>query len=194
MKQIIIVIIVFWSQYLQAEPVNKVKVALFHTFSKSSSFCYDPYGQNLERGVRLAWDDFKKEHTKLLYDISFAKYDYDDSKLKAIEVVEDATRDGVSVGMGFICSDFAILGGERAQKNKLPLITPTASDDRIAQIGDYVKMGIYTNSIQGSMLARFAYKDMAKRRTLIISAADCTYSLSAYTDETKRCIVLKLTK
>ncbi|MBI2341486.1 MAG: ABC transporter substrate-binding protein [Deltaproteobacteria bacterium] len=169
---------IFWSQYLQAGPVSKVNVALFHTFSKASSFCYDPYGQNFERGVRLAWNDFKKEHTQLTYDISFTKYDYDDNKLKAIEVVDEAKRDGASVGMGFMCSDFAILGGGRAQKNKLPLITPTATDDRIARIGDYVKMGIYTNSVQGSILAAFAYKDMAKRKTLIISAANCTYCIS----------------
>lgn len=178
LKLVTMVVVIFISRSLQASPISKINVALFHTFSKASSVCYDPYGQNLERGIRLAWEDFKKEHKKLSYDILFTKYDYDNDKIKAIEVVDEATKGGALVGMGFMCSDFAILGGKRAQENKLPIVTPTATDDEIATIGDYVTTGIYTNSVQGNILANFSYNDLAKRRTIIISAADCSYCTS----------------
>lgn len=158
---------------------NKIKIALFHTFSVADPQCYDPYGQNLSNSVKMALDDFMTKNEGIERgDVAFVKYDYGEDKLRAISVVDKAVKDGVIAGIGYVCSDYAILGGRRAQKLGLPLITPTSTDDRIASLGDYVFMASFCNSYQGEVLARFAHGDLKKRKAILITAADCAYCLS----------------
>ncbi len=167
-----------WPQQAHCATSPIIHIAWLHTFSKANSVCYDPYGQNLERGVKLAWTDFKKEHPDAPFDVVFDKYDYEDSKLKAMDVVDKAARDEAAVGIGFICSDVALLGGKRAPADHLPLLTPTATNDDLSKIGDDVKTAIYTDSFQGSELAKYAFRDLKKRKAMIVVASDCAYCLS----------------
>src|SRR3989338_10124720 len=150
MKNLLSVIILFFTvqAVLAAEKMPALKVALIHTFSKSDSMCYDPYGKNLLNGVEMAWLDFKEQHPNASFDIKFTKYELADDKLKAAEMIDKAIADNAIAAIGYPCSDFAVLGGERAQKLGIATITPTASDDQIADIVDYVFMAWSKNSYQ----------------------------------------------
>ncbi len=164
---------------------HDVKVGLIHTFSKSDPMCYDPYGKNLLNGVNMAWDDFVRKNSQLKFRIKFVQYDMADSRIKAIEQIKKAHAEGVSAVIGYVCSDLALLGGPEAQRLKIPMITPSGSDDRIAQIGDYVFMASFNNSYQGKTIANFSYNELKKKKTLIIKAVDCPYCVSlanAYRD------------
>lgn len=176
---IIAVLLIGWSGVLNATS-NKpiVNIALMHTFSKPDAQCYDPYGKDLINGVEMAWQDFKAVNHDLQFEVNFIKYDIKDNRKKAIELMEKADSDRVLAAVGYICSDFAILGGEKAQKLKIPMITPSASDDRISEIGDYVFMASFKNSYQGKVLSKFAQTELRRKKTLIIRAVDCPYCIS----------------
>lgn len=157
---------------------RRLNIALIHTFSKADPACYDPYGKNLLHGVEMAWSNFQKKYPNIPFDLNLIQYDISDSRRKTVEMMDKAYSDNVVAAIGYICSDFALLGGMRAQQLGIPVITPSATDDRIAQIGDYVFMGSFTNSYQGEVLAKFAFDDLGKRKTLIIEAVDCPYCIS----------------
>src|SRR3989338_8673137 len=112
MKNLLSVIILFFTvqAVLAAEKMPALKVALIHTFSKSDSMCYDPYGKNLLNGVEMSWLDFKKNHSNISFDVIFTKYELADDKLKAVDMIEKAVNDGAVATIGYPCSDFAILG------------------------------------------------------------------------------------
>lgn len=163
---------------VQADNKVVLNIALIHTFSKADPMCYDPYGKNLFNGVEMAWEDFQKNNPGLQFDLKFNKYDLADKKKNAIEMVDAAVRDNAIAAIGCVCSDLAILGGQRAQQLAIPIITPSASDDRIADIGEYVFMASFRNSYQGEVLSNFAYKELNKRNTLIVKSVDCPYCIS----------------
>lgn len=157
---------------------QELKLALIHTFSKPDPMCYDQRLNNLYNAVIMAWKDFKQKNPNIKFDVSLIKYDYDGNKMRAADIMKDVDRDGVIAAIGYVCSDYALLGGRAAQQLKIPLITPTATDDEIENIGDYVYMSCFKNGYQGDALARFAFKDLGKRKALVITAADCSYCLS----------------
>lgn len=177
-KFFFILLFLSWTSFVCATQPTRIKIALLDNFSLANSVCYDPYGQFLERGVTIAWKDFKREHPNSKFEIDFIKYDLADNRLKAIEVIDQAVKDGAIAALGYICSDAALLGGQRSQELHLPLVTPTATHDSISTIGDYVLMGMFPDSYQGNQLAKFSFQDLKLRKTLIISAADCSYCLS----------------
>ncbi len=158
--------------------MKTVKIALFHTFSIPDPMCYDPYGKSLYSAVHMAWEDFEKANKNIDFSIQFMKYDFGGDKLKVAGIVDKAVEDECIAGIGFTCSDYALLGGDRAQLVKLPLITPTSTADKIAEIGDFVYMASSNNAAQGEVLSSFAFNDLKKRQTLIIVASDCSYCLT----------------
>lgn len=183
MKKYVLIVLILMAapiitESLGAAEIKNVKIALLHTFSIPDPMCYDPYGKSLDNAVNMAWEDFKKENRNIDFDVQFLRYDFGGNKLKVPGVVDDALKDGCLAGIGFTCSDYALLGGARAQSVKLPLITPTSTADKIAEIGNYVFMASFANAQQGEALSSFAYADLNKRQTLIIVASDCSYCLT----------------
>lgn len=180
MKRYSLIVLILFAAMIIAGPLcamekKHVKIALLHTFSIPDPMCYDQYGKSLDNAVNMAWEDFKKNNRNIDFDIQFLRYDFGENKLKASGVVDNAVKDGCLAGIGFTCSDYALLGGAQAQKVKLPLITPTSTADKIADIGNYVFMASFGNAQQGEALSSFAFADLNKRQTLIIAASDCTY-------------------
>lgn len=175
---LLIVMVVICHPSFAAGQRPTLNIALIHTFSKADPLCYDPYGKNFSNAVEMAWTDFKDKYPRLPFELRFTRYELDDNKMNSARMIEKAEGDGAVAALGLICSDFALLGGRRAQELGVPMITPTATDDRIADIGEYVFMALFKNSYQGEILARFAVNDLGRKRTLIIKAADCSYCLS----------------
>src|SRR3989339_405279 len=178
-----VVLIVFFGllfpKMVFADQPTTYRIALVHTFSKADPNCYDPYGKNLEKGVRLAWEVFKRTHHGLSFEIEFKQYDLADNPLLAAPRVMEAAQDSsVIAAIGLGCSDLALLGGVEAQHQGLPILTPGATDDRVSNIGDNVFMILFSNSYQGEVLAQFAFHELKKKDVLVIKAVDCTYCLS----------------
>src|SRR3989339_685968 len=178
-----VVLIVFFGllfpKMVFADQPTTYRIALVHTFSKADPNCYDPYGKNLENGVRLAWEVFKRTHHGLSFEIEFKQYDLADNPLLAAPRVMEAAQDSsVIAAIGLGCSDLALLGGVEAQHQGLPILTPGATDDRVSNIGDNVFMILFSNSYQGEVLAQFAFHELKKKDVLVIKAVDCTYCLS----------------
>jgi branched-chain amino acid transport system substrate-binding protein len=194
MKRYCLIALIFSAAVISTAPLeamerNIVKIALLHTFSIPDPMCYDPYGKSLDNAVNMAWEDFKRNNRNIDFNVQFLRYDFGGNKLKVTGVVDDALKDGCLAGIGFTCSDYALLGGAQAQRVKLPLITPTSTADKIAEIGNYVFMASFANAQQGEALSSFAFGDLNKRQTLIIVASDCSYCLTlseAYASGFKR--------
>lgn len=175
---LILLTVMIISESLGAGEKKRVKIALFHTFSIPDPMCYDPYGKSLYNAINMAWEDYKRKNRNINFNIQFLKYDFGGNKLKVPGIVSNAVKDGCLAGIGFTCSDYALLGGAQAQKVKLPLITPTSTADKIAKIGDFVYMASFNNAQQGEAISSFAFNNLNKRQTLIIVASDCSYCLS----------------
>ena len=167
------------------KPKTEVKIALIHNFSKSDSQCFDPYGKHFLNAYQMALDDFNSEASDAKFGVSTELFDHKDDNILVMDLMKRIASSKAIVAMGLTCSGPALLGGKIAQEERLPFITPSASDDKISLIGDYVFQGSFKNSYQASALADVAYKDLALRKTLIIKSVNCAYC-SSLSEEYKK--------
>lgn len=77
-------------------------------------------------------------------------------------------QEGVSVIVGPNLSSCAIAAGEIAQEAGIPLITPTGTDEKVTQVGDYIFRACFINPQQAKVATSFAYNQLNARKVAIL--------------------------
>jgi tetratricopeptide (TPR) repeat protein len=130
----------------------------------------------------------KRIASDVLDGIQFALREYEGTSTQHISVVldvRDSERkleviqkqlDTISIDkniigiIGPLYRDETIHASVIAQQKKIPLITPTATDDGIAQIGDYIFQTNTTNSMKAKLLAQYAVRVLNAQRIAVLGA------------------------
>ncbi|HTL28453.1 MAG TPA: ABC transporter substrate-binding protein [Tepidisphaeraceae bacterium] len=85
---------------------------------------------------------------------------YDDQG-KQQEVVTAVTRliqqDKVVAVIGEVASSLSIAGGQVAQRNGVPMISPSSTNPQVTEIGDMISRVCFIDPFQGYVGAKFAY-------------------------------------
>jgi branched-chain amino acid transport system substrate-binding protein len=145
------------------------------------------FGQENANGIKLAYEKLKKAKGP--------KFDLiiEDDKSEAIEST-NATRkllsvDKVSVMIGAPTSSLALASAPIVQEAKIPFITPTATNVKVTQVGDYITRACFTDDFQGVVMAKFAVNTLKKKKGLILIENTSDYSkglAKAFGDEFKK--------
>ena len=85
-------------------------------------------------------------------------------------------QERVSAILGPALSSVALAAAPIAQAQRIPLITPTASNPRVTQAGDYIFRACFTDTFQGALGAAFAYDDLSVRRAACLYDGSSDYS------------------
>ena len=145
------------------------------------------FGQENANGIKLAYEKLKKgKGTK--FDLII-----EDDKSEAIEST-NATRkllsvDKVSVMIGAPTSSLALASAPIVQEAKIPFITPTATNAKVTQVGDYITRACFTDDFQGVVMAKFAVNNLKKKKGLVLVENTSDYSkglAKSFTDEFKK--------
>jgi branched-chain amino acid transport system substrate-binding protein len=145
------------------------------------------FGQENANGIKLAYEKLKKGKGP--------KFDLiiEDDKSEAIEST-NATRkllsvDKVSVMIGAPTSSLALASAPIVQEAKIPFITPTATNAKVTQVGDYITRACFTDDFQGVVMAKFAVNTLKKKKGLVLIENTSDYSkglAKSFTDEFKK--------
>ena len=142
------------------------------------------FGQENVNGIKLAYEKLKKaKGTK--FDLII-----EDDKSEAIEST-NATRklisvDKVSIMIGAPTSSLALASAPIVQEAKIPFITPTATNAKVTQVGNFITRACFTDDFQGVVMAKFAVNTLKKTKglTLIENTSDYSKGLAkAFGDE-----------
>ncbi|MEH7176349.1 ABC transporter substrate-binding protein [Neobacillus vireti] len=143
------------------------------------------YGQSIKEGVDLALEEINKEGIdgKKLELVTF------DNKSDAAEATSGTTKlisqDKVSAIIGAATSTNTLAQVQIAQKNKIPLLTPTGTNPTITNkegvLNDFVFRTCFIDPFQGTVAANFASKDLKVKNAAIIidSSSDYAKGLAA---------------
>jgi len=145
------------------------------------------FGQENANGIKLAYEKLKKEKG-IKFDLII-----EDDKSEAIEST-NATRklisvDKVSVMIGAPTSSLALASAPIVQEAKIPFITPTATNVKVTQVGDYITRACFTDDFQGVVMAKFAVNTLKKKKGLILIENTSDYSkglAKSFGDEFKK--------
>ncbi len=96
------------------------------------------------------------------------------------------TKDKVLAVVGALTSNCTLAITNLAQGAKIPLITPTSTNDKVTDAGDYIFRACYKDSFQGKVVAQFAANDLKAKTAAILfdKANDYSFGLKSNFEET----------
>jgi branched-chain amino acid transport system substrate-binding protein len=87
------------------------------------------------------------------------------------------TQDRVVAVLGEVASRRSLAAAPVAQKFQVPMISPSSTNERVTQVGDYIFRVCFIDPFQGEVLAKFAYNDLKARKVAILKDIQQDYSV-----------------
>lgn len=147
------------------------------------------FGQSVEKGARMAVDEINAKGGILGMKIELF---VEDNQAKAEESANIARKfieqNKVVAILGPVISSNTLAAAPIAQQSKVPLLSPTATNPRVTQVGNYIFRACFVDDFQGTVMARFARTGLGKRITtaaiLYEKTSDYSIGLAKYFKET----------
>lgn len=153
---------------------DEILVGQFGSFTGSEA----TFGQSTDKGVRMAFDEKNQAggvKGKKLKLISL------DNQGKAEEAAAAVTRlitqNNVIAVIGEVASSRSLAAAPIAQQHKIPMITPSSTNPKVTEVGDYIFRVCFIDPFQGTVMAKFAYEHLKARRVAILRDMKSDYSI-----------------
>ena len=87
------------------------------------------------------------------------------------------SRDKVVALLGEVASSRSIEMAPIAQNARIPMISPSSTNPKVTQFGDYIFRVCFTDPFQGAVLAKFALTRLHARKLAILTSVSNAYSV-----------------
>jgi branched-chain amino acid transport system substrate-binding protein len=136
------------------------------------------FGIGCHQGFVLAFEQINAEGGILGQKIELVTED-DQSKpgQSATAVRKLIMEDKVVAILGDATSSATLEAAPIAQADKIPMITPTATNPRITEVGDFIFRVCFLDEFQGRVLARFAREKLKAQRIFTLTDVKQDYSV-----------------
>ena len=135
------------------------------------------FGQSNHNGVMMAADEINAAGGVNGRKIKVLTED-DQSKPEeaANAVTKLISQNNVSAILGEVASSSSLAAAPICQSNKVPMITPSSTNDEITKKGDYIFRTCFTDSYQGENIARYVAQNLGLKRAVILTDVKNDYS------------------
>jgi branched-chain amino acid transport system substrate-binding protein len=131
------------------------------------------YGQDAKKGMELALSEMGKTEPK----IKMYTEDTLSTPAEAAKAINKLiSSDKVSVVIGDMTSSNTIAAASIAEKSKIPIVSPSATNDSITQGKKYIFRACFIDSFQGTVMATFASQNLKAKTAIILEDSDSDYS------------------
>ncbi|MEQ1664065.1 MAG: ABC transporter substrate-binding protein [Bdellovibrionales bacterium] len=136
------------------------------------------FGSSTHKGIELAVEEINNNGGIKGKKIKIISLD-DQGKPEeaATAVTKLITQDKVSAILGEVASSRSIAMAPIAQQYKIPMITPSSTNPKVTQIGDYIFRVCFIDPFQGFVMARFAYDTLKLKKVAILRDVKNDYSV-----------------
>lgn len=132
------------------------------------------FGKAMKMGIDLAHEE---RGTVLGEKIDLVYYDSKSERIGAQEGAEKLIiQEGVTAIIGEVISSNTIAAGEVAEKRKIPLVAPVATNPLVTKGKKFVSRVCFTDPFQGKALAEFVSKTLKVKRVAIFTETGDEYS------------------
>ncbi len=121
-------------------------------------------------GISYALEEFKNESKKDGVVSLIAYDDNQDSVIASEKLLELSKDDNVIAVIGSLYSDITLSCAIAAEKNSVPLVSPTASANGIAAVGSYVFQANPDFTTRGRAMARYVIQNLGLNRIAILAS------------------------
>jgi branched-chain amino acid transport system substrate-binding protein len=92
------------------------------------------------------------------------------------------SSDGVIAVLGEVASSRSMEAAPICQQNHVPMISPSSTNVRVTEMGDYIFRVCFTDEFQGKLLATFARKTLKASKIAILTDTKSDYSVGLSRD------------
>ena len=136
------------------------------------------FGIGCHQGITLAFDGVNAGGGVLGKKIELITEDDQSKPGQSATVVRKLiTQDKVVAILGDATSSATLESAPIAQNNKIPMITPSATNPRITEVGDFIFRVCFLDEFQGRVIARFASKNLKAQKIAILTDTKQDYSV-----------------
>ena len=157
-----------------AEAEATIKIGEFASLTGKEA----AFGQSSHKGTQLATEAINAAGGLLGKKVDLV---YEDDRSTPGESATIAkkliTRDKVIAILGEVASGRSLEAAPIAQANKIPMISPSSTNPKVTETGDYIFRVCFTDPFQGKLLAEFAKRTLKVQKVAIFSDVSAPYSM-----------------
>jgi branched-chain amino acid transport system substrate-binding protein len=145
------------------------------------------FGISTHRGIELAVNETNDAGGIKGKQIRLISLDDQGKAEEAASVVTRLiTQSKVVAILGEVASSRSLAAAPIAQKNKIPMISPSSTNPKVTEIGDYIFRVCFIDPFQGFVMAKFASENLKLKSVAILKDVKSDYSvgLSSYFKKT----------
>jgi branched-chain amino acid transport system substrate-binding protein len=136
------------------------------------------FGQSTKKGSEMAFDEINKSGGLLGMPVKLIVED-DQSKPEeaATAVTKLINQNGVVAVLGEVASSRSLAAAPICQGAKIPMVTPSSTNPKVTQQGDYIFRVCFTDVQQGEADAKFAAKFLKAKKAALLYDVRNDYSV-----------------
>jgi branched-chain amino acid transport system substrate-binding protein len=153
---------------------DTIKVGEFASLSGSEA----AFGRSSHNGTQLAVEQINAGGGVLGKKLDLITED-DLSKdgESATAVKKLISRDKVVAILGEVASIRSLEGAQVCQQFKIPQVSPSSTNPKVTQTGDYIFRVCFIDPFQGTVMANFATKTLGVKKVAVLTDVGSTYSV-----------------
>ncbi|HWZ90876.1 MAG TPA: ABC transporter substrate-binding protein [Polyangiaceae bacterium] len=152
------------------------EIVIGHYASMTGSTAH--FGQDTDRGVRLAIDEANAKGGVLGKKLRVVTLDTRGDSAEAANAVNRLIDvEKVTALLGEVASSLSLAGGRVAQRRKIPMISPTSTNPKVTEVGDYIFRVCFIDPFQGKVMATFARQNLKLDKVAILKDVKNDYSI-----------------
>jgi branched-chain amino acid transport system substrate-binding protein len=155
------------------DPGGPIKVGVYGDLTGQTS----SFGQSTKNGSQMAADEINAAGGIGGRQIQLVIEDDQGEPGKAATVVGKLiNQDQVRALIGEVASSNSIAAAPTAQEAKVPMISPSSTNPKVTQIGDYIFRVCFIDPFQGEVMAKFAANTLKAKKAAILFDSNSDYS------------------
>lgn len=152
------------------------EIVIGHYASMTGSTAH--FGQDTDRGVRMAVEEANAKGGVLGKKLKLVTLDTRGDSAEAANAVNRLIDvEKVSAILGEVASSLSLSGGRVAQRRKIPMISPTSTNPKVTEVGDYIFRVCFIDPFQGKVMATFARQHLKVSKVAILKDVKNDYSI-----------------
>jgi branched-chain amino acid transport system substrate-binding protein len=136
------------------------------------------FGISTKNGIQMAIDEANAAGGVLGKKLRVIVEDDQGKPEEAQTVVTKlVNKDRVIAVLGEVASSRSLAGAPVCQQNRIPMVTPSSTNPRVTQIGDYIFRVCFIDPFQGFVMAKFAWNTLKLTQVAVLRDIRNDYSV-----------------
>ncbi len=135
------------------------------------------FGVSTKNGIQLAFDEINATGGVNGKKLEMVFEDDQGSPEKAKTVISKLiNQDKVIAVLGEVASSNSLAAAPVAQEAKIPMISPSSTNPKVTEVGDYISRVCFIDPFQGSVMAKFATNSLKAKTAAVLGDNSSDYS------------------